>query len=127
MAIEVGTTVKYMGENQIYRDHGIGVVDGIIETSNATIVLVKYRKLGVKLKYFIEDIAEVKEEKKITITESQFEKIMSKELIDIGEALAHMLIPSDGDESLFEAVANIFALFASTIEEELFGEDTDGH
>lgn len=123
MAIEYGTAVKYIGDNKIYQDHGIGVVDGIIETSNATIVLVKYRNIGIKLKYFIEDIAEVKEEKKVTITESQLEKIMSKELVDIGEALAHLLIPSDGDESLFEAVANIFALFAATIDNELFGSE----
>ena len=123
MAIEYGTAVKYIGDNKIYQDHGIGVVDGIIETSNATVVLVKYRNIGIKLKYFIEDIAEVKEEKKVTITESQLEKIMSKELVDIGEALAHLLIPSNGDESLFEAVANIFALFATTIDNELFGSE----
>ncbi|WP_373781153.1 hypothetical protein [Jeotgalibaca porci] len=126
MAINYGTTVRYIGENQIYRDHGIGVVDGIIETEFATVVLVKYRSIGIKLKYFIDDLEEVKEEKKVTITESQLEKIMSKKLVDIGEALAHMLIPSDGDESLFEAVANIFALFATTIDNELFGsEDGD--
>lgn len=123
MAIEYGTAVKYIGENQIYRDHGVGKVDGIIEASSMTVVLVKYRELGIKLKFDIDDLEEVKEEKKITITRSEFENKVIKTLEEFADLLAimEMLNLKMGPDELSDAIAQ----HTANIERELFG-DEDG-